>query len=217
LRRALAKTHLRLAALDDGAFSRRQSRAPLVAVVWSAPDEIEGVCVGSVEVDGRDATACIAALVRTTRQFEGVRGVLLDGITFGGFNVVDLDRLHRDLRLPIVAVTRGPPQFDRIRAALRKYFPRDAAVRWRRLRQHRLFTVPTGARPILATAVGCTRADAVAVVRRATRRGHWPEPLRLAHLIAHAVGTREPPRVGNPGSARTLKARTRVPKSGPVA
>ena len=69
--------------------SRRQSWAPLVAVVWSAPDQIEGVGVGSVAVDGRDVTTRIAEIVRSAPQFEGVRAVLLDGITVGGFNVVD--------------------------------------------------------------------------------------------------------------------------------
>jgi uncharacterized protein len=208
LRRALAKTHLRIVAVDDGAFRRRQARAPLVALVWSAPDEIEGVVIGSVEVDGRDATERIAELVRATRQFEGIRCVLLDGITFGGFNVVDLDRLARDLERPVVAVTRDRPDFDLMHAALRKYFPRDAASRWRRLRRHRLFQVPSGERPILAAAVGCTRADAIALLQRATRRGRWPEPLRLAHLVAHAVGVRRRP--VRPGPTRG--ARTSVPK-----
>jgi uncharacterized protein len=215
LRRALAKTHLRLVAVDDGAFSRRQATAPIVALVWSSPDQIEGVALGRVEVDGRDATGRIVALVRSVRQFEGIRAVLLDGITMGGFNVVDLGRVARELGRPVVAVTRDPPDFDRIRAALWKYFPRDAATRWRRLRRHSLFLVPTGERPLRAAAVGCTESEARTLIRRATRRGHWPEPLRLAHLIAHAVGTGPRPRTAR--SRRTLKARSHVPEGGPVA
>ncbi len=213
--RALAKPHLRLAAVDDGAFSRRQSAAPLVAVVWSEPDAVEGVAVGRVRVDGDDASERIEALVRSMRQFEGVRAVLLDGITVGGFNVVDLGRVSRRLRRPVIAVTRHPPDFVRIHAALRKYFPRDAETRWRRLRRRPLFEVPTGERPILAAAVGCTEPEAIALLHRATRRGHWPEPLRLAHLIAHAIGERVRPQA--PRSGRTLKRRSPVPRRGPVA
>jgi endonuclease V-like protein UPF0215 family len=49
-----------------------------------------------------------------------------------------------------------------------------------------LFGVPTEGQPILAAAVGCSRADAAWLVQRSTVRGHWPEPLRLAHLVASA-------------------------------
>ena len=201
--------------MDDGAFTRRQARAPLVALVWSGPDEIEAVAIGSVAVDGRDATERIVALVRGTRQFEGIRAVLLDGVTFGGFNVVNLDRIARDLGRPVVAVTREAPDLARICAAIYAYFPDDAATRWRRLRRHPLFRVPMGERSILAAAVGCTQEEAIALLHRTIRRGAWPEPLRLAHLIAHAVGTR--PRPGRPRSGKTLKVRSRVRNGGPVA
>ena len=59
------------------------------------------------------------------------------------------------------ALHARPPQFARIRAALAKWFPRDAHRRWSLLTAHRLFRVPTAGRPILAAAVGCSRADAV--------------------------------------------------------
>jgi uncharacterized protein len=215
LRRALAKEHPRIVAVDDGAFTRRRRRAPIVAIVWSAPDEIEGVAIGSVEVDGRDASERLIDLVRSVRQFEGIRAVLLDGITFGGFNVIDLDRVARVLARPVVAVTRAAPEFERIHSALRTYFPRDAAIRWRRVRRHPLFEVPTGGRPIWAAAVGCSAPEAILLLHRVTRRGHWPEPLRIAHLVAHAVGVQR--RSRTPRSGRTLKLRTRVPSGGPVA
>ncbi|MCI4360674.1 MAG: DUF99 family protein [Thermoplasmata archaeon] len=215
MRRSLQKRHLRVVAIDDGAFTRRSAEAPLVALVWSSPEELEGVALGGARVDGDDATDRIIALVRSLRQYEGVRAVLVDGITVAGFNVLDLGRLARALRRPVISVTRRPPEFDRIRSALRTYFPKDADVRWRRLRRYPLFRVPTGERPILAAAVGCSRPEAIALVQRLTRRGHWPEPLRLAHMIAHAVGAR--PASGAPRRERTLKPRPRVPVDGPVA
>ena len=186
-----------------------------MAIVWSAPDELEGVAVGDVAVDGDDATDRIVTLVRSLPQFEGVRAVLLDGITVGGFNVVDLGETSRRLRRPVIAVTRRRPEFARIRSALLRYFPKDAAARWRRIRRRPLFPVPTEGRPILAAAVGCSPSDARAVLHRARRRGYWPEPLRLAHLVAHAVGAAIPARA--PRSGRTLKRRSLVRRSGPVA
>ena len=137
-------------------------------------------------MDGRDATTRVVSLVRATGPLEGVRALLLDGAVLGGFNVLDLDALHQRLGLPVVALTRRPPEFARIRAALRKWFPHDAGRRWELLTAHRLFRVPTAGRPILAASVGCSQADARRLVERTTVRGYWPEPLRLAHLVASA-------------------------------
>lgn len=172
--------------VDDGAFERGDRYAPLAAVSVSLPEHVEAIRTARVRVDGTDGTRRVLALVRSLGPLDGVRAVLLDGAVVGGFNVLDLDALHRELRLPIVAVTRRPPEFARIRAALEKWFPRTAADRWSLLRAHRLYRVPTEGQPILAAAVGCSRADAARLVRRATVRGYWPEPLRLAHLVASA-------------------------------
>jgi endonuclease V-like protein UPF0215 family len=189
LARALAKPHLRLIAVDDGAFRREQRFAPLVAVVYSVPGYVEGVLRSHVRVDGNDATERIARMLLASPHLEGARAVLLDGVAVGGFNLVDLRELSERLVRPVVAVTREAPDFRKIRAAIQKYFPREFEARWGLLRAHRLFRVPTAERPILAAVVGARRKDAAELVRRTTMRGRWPEPLRLAHLIAHAIGT----------------------------
>ena len=172
--------------VDDGAFDRNDRSAPVAAVALSLPQHVEAVRTAQVRVDGTDGTRRVVALVRSLGPLDGVRALLLDGAVVGGFNVLDLDVLHRELGVPIVAVTRRPPEFAAIRAALRKWFPRTAEARWSLLKAHRLFPVPTAGRPILAAAVGCSRVDAARLVRRSTVHGYWPEPLRLAHLVASA-------------------------------
>jgi uncharacterized protein len=150
------------------------------------PDRLEAVRLGSVRVDGLDGTRRVAALVRSLGATENVRALLLDGAVVGGFNVLDLDALRRACGVPVVAVTRRPPDFSRIARALRRWFPRTASRRLALLRRHRLVEVRTSGEPILAAACGCTAADAAWLVRRTAIRGFWPEPLRLAHLIASA-------------------------------
>jgi uncharacterized protein len=172
--------------VDDGAFGRADRSAPIAAVVVSAPNYVDSVRLSRVTVDGTDGTERVLAVVRDGAAVDGVRAVLLDGAVVGGFNVLDLDRIHEELGIPVVAVTRRPPDFARIHAALRTWFGTDSERRWRLLRAHRLFQVPTGEAPILASAVGCRQVDAVALLHRTTVRGYWPEPLRLAHLVASA-------------------------------
>lgn len=173
--------------VDDGAFGRRDAFAPIAAVVVSTPSYVDAIRVSRVRVDGTDGTEGVVGLVRGLSGFDGVRAVLLDGAVVGGFNVLDLDRIQESLGVPVVAVTRRAPDFPRIHAALRSWFGDDADRRWRLLRAHRLVRVPTGAEPIWAAAVGCRAADAAVLLRRTAVRGYWPEPLRLAHLVASAA------------------------------
>jgi uncharacterized protein len=167
---------------------------------------VEGILHTSVTIDGTDATDRILALLLDSPFLDGVRAVILDGIAVGGFNLIDLDRLHRRLQRPIVTVTRHAPDFPAIHSALRKYFPRDQAERWRLVRAHSLFrlSMPEG-NPLRVSAVGCTRAEAAAIVRRTTVRGNLPEPLRLARLVARAIAVpSEEPRAVSP-LARKIK------------
>lgn len=177
-----------------------------MGVVFSAPNYVEGIVRTSVTIDGTDATDRILSLVGDSPFLDGVRAVLLDGIAVGGFNLIDLDRLHERLRRPIVTVTRRSPDFSAIHAALRKYFPRDAAARWRLVRAHPLFRLATSeGNPLYLSAVGCTRAEAATIVRRTTVRGHVPEPLRLARLVARALVRTAPDRGSVRSTARRIK------------
>ncbi|MCI4342342.1 MAG: DUF99 family protein, partial [Thermoplasmata archaeon] len=199
LERALGKPHLRVIGLDDGAYTRRARRAPVVAVAMSLPDLVEGIELGWVEVDGRDATERTIALLQASPFLRGARAILVDGIALAGFNLLDLRRLSAGIGRPVLSVTRRAPEFVTIRAALRKYFPREFAARWALVKSCRLYPVPVVGRPLWVAAAGCRRAEAAAIVRRSVGHGRWPEPLRLAHLVGHSVGAHaRPPRRPNP-------------------
>ncbi|HTT17191.1 MAG TPA: DUF99 family protein [Thermoplasmata archaeon] len=218
MRRALAKPHPTVVAVDDGAFRRGDVYAPIAAVVVRLPERLEAARVGRVRVDGTDGTRQVLRLVRSLGPLEGARALLLDGAVVGGFNVLDLDLLHEATRLPVVAVTRRPPEFSRIAAALRRWFPRSAEARLGLLRAHRLAPVPTGGKPILAASAGCRAEDAAWLLRRAAARGFWPEPLRLAHLVASsaAPGRRTVPVPSDRrGSSRTGRPRAPRRRSNP--
>lgn len=206
---------MRVIAVDDGAFTREDATAPLAAVVVSSPQDVEGVLLARVTVDGDDATETVVELLADSPHRVGARALLVDGIAVGGFNLLDLDRLSKQLELPVVSVTRRPPDYAKIRSALRTYFPRDFRSRWRRVRAHPLFRVPTAGQPILASAVGCARRDAIALLRRLAIHGYWPEPLRLAHLVAQAAGRASSPARGT--RRRTLILPASLPSPGPVA
>ena len=180
------KAQVRVLGLDDAPFRFGDARVPVVGVVVRAPNYVEGVMTTSVAVDGDDATDVLAAKIAASRHREGLAAVLLDGIAFGGFNVVDLDALHAAIRVPVATVTREKPDLRAMVAALRRRFP-DWRARARLLENHPLWELATGHRPLYGAGVGIDRADLATLLARSTVRGAVPEPLRLAHLIAAAV------------------------------
>ncbi len=180
------KAKARFLGIDDAPFRFGDAEVPVVGVAVQAPAYIEGVLMTRAHVDGRDATERIAEMIRGSRYREGLRMVLLDGAAVGGFNVVDIDALHEELRVPVVTVTRRPPDFEAIQAALRRKFP-DWEERWTVLSRHPIESVTTRHRPLHVTYVGATRREVLEGLARTTVRGVLPEPLRVAHLVATAV------------------------------
>ena len=180
------KPKSRFLGIDDGPFHFGDDEVPLVGVAVQAPAYVEAVLMTRAHVDGRDATERILGMIRGSRYREGLRMVLLNGIAVGGFNVIDLDMLHRELDVPVVTVTRRAPDLDAIRGALRRKFD-DWEERWDLIGRHKIEEVTTRHTPLHVTAVGVSRPELVEALALTTVRGALPEPLRLAHLVAAAT------------------------------
>lgn len=180
------KPKSRFLGIDDGPFRFEDNEVPVVGVAVQAPAYIEAVLATHATVDGRDATDRILEMVRRSRYREGLRFVFLNGIAVGGFNVIDVDRLHEELDVPIATVTRRAPDLEAMRSALRRKFE-DWEERWRLIEGHRIEAITTRHLPLHVTYVGASRQEVVEAMALATVRGALPEPLRAAHLIAAAI------------------------------
>ncbi|ASJ10535.1 hypothetical protein A3L12_04090 [Thermococcus sp. P6] len=186
------KPEIRTVGFDDGTFSfsskLRGEKTILIGVVMKGSREVVGVLSRWITVDGRDATDRIIEAVKYSR-FRDLRVILLKGITYAGFNVVDLERLHSETGLPVVVVVRKRPNIGAMERALRKHF-RDAGERIALLKKAPPLIELLPER-LYIQAVGIETGKASEVVRTTTRTGLIPEPLRLAHMIASAVMTGE--------------------------
>lgn len=172
---------------DDAPFepSHRGDVAVIGAVFNGA--RLEGVIKGNVRRDGANATRNIARLIERSRFASSLQAVLLQGVTFAGFNVVDLALLSERLGMPIVAVCRRKPDLAKIKRALLHSVP-GGKRKWRligRLGQARKHG------PVYVQHAGIPWDDAIALVERFAFNSHLPEPLRTAHLIAGAVARGE--------------------------
>jgi endonuclease V-like protein UPF0215 family len=183
------KPEIRVLGVDDGAFiPRTRGTVNVVGVVYRGGCWFEGIMRTDVTIDGLDATEKMATMI-TDSPFHGeIRVVVLDGITFAGFNVVDISELSCRINLPVISVVREKPDLKEIRAALRN-LP-DFEVRWRAMENAgKLFEVVTrsGENPVYIHTAGILLDDAKKIVRKTSTHSLIPEALRVAHIIASGV------------------------------
>ena len=184
------KRQVRVLGIDDSPFEFGDGKSLVVGALVRAPGYLEAVMRTEVTVDGADATERVVGMVLGSRYREQVKAVMLDGIALAGFNVVDIDALHEALEVPVLTVTRDPPDMEGIQSALEKHFD-DWRERLAIVTRHPLRRIRTTSKPLYASGVGLTWKEFEELVALSTVRGVVPEPVRVAHLISSAMARGE--------------------------
>ena len=183
------KSEIRVLGIDDGQFvPRTKGTVDVVGVVYRGGYWFEGVMRTKITIDGFDATEKIAKMIKSSPYYRELRVVVLDGVTFAGFNVVDISMLSRIVDLPVMSVVREKPDLEEIRGAL-KNLP-GFEVRWQAMRNAGvLFEVEprNGENPIYIQTAGILWEDAEKIIRKTSTRSNVPEALRVAHIIASGL------------------------------
>ena len=180
------KDEIRVLGVDDSPFTFNDKHSTVIGVVMRGSSYIECVLSDTVSVDGDDATAVCINMVNNTRHKKQLKAILIDGVALGGFNIVDIDKLHKSTTIPIITITRDKPDFEKIQIALKKNFE-DWKKRLDIIKKGALHRVKTFHNPIFIKCVGVTIDEAKEIIKISTIRGVVPEPIRVAHLIASGI------------------------------
>lgn len=173
---------IRVIGFDDAPFVRNTGGNVSLAGIVCAGTRFEGMVWGQVEQDGWNATDVILSLLLGRKFLPQLHILLLDGIAFGGFNVIDLPKLSEQLQLPCVAVMRRMPNLTAIEQAIHR-LPEPEKRLERLYRAGTIHAHP----PFFFQVYGACPQVTVSVLKRLTDCGNVPEALRLAHLIGAAV------------------------------
>jgi endonuclease V-like protein UPF0215 family len=173
---------LRAIGFDDVPWRHRKSHTVGLVGAVCAGTRFEGMVFGSVRRDGWNATDAIVDLLAGGKFLPQLHLILLDGVAFGGFNLVDLPLLARTLQRPCVSVMRKLPDLPSMQDAARR-LPNPAKRLAVLARAGELHARP----PFVFQVHGATPAEAADALVRLTDTGHVPEALRLAHLIGGAL------------------------------
>lgn len=169
---------------DDAPFARdHRGEVPVVGAVFASL-RMDGVLIGRVRRDGANAASRLADMVADSRFAGHVQLVMLQGVALAGFNVVDAHELARRLEVPVLVVARREPDLAAVERALRSRV-RGGSRKWGLIQRLGPMEPAAGC---FVQRVGLTLEESRRVVERFTLNGHIPEPLRVAHLIAGALG-----------------------------
>jgi hypothetical protein len=182
------KKEIRIVGFDDAPFiPRTKGKVPVIGVVFRGGDFLDGVLKTEVSIDGMDSTRVLTKTINNSKHKEQLRVIMMNGITFGGFNTVDISKLYEKTGLPVIVVNRKRPNLKRIRTALQNF--EDFEERWKCVeRAGKIHKVKIEKnKNIYFQFKGLKRDEVEKIIRLSCTRSLIPEPLRVAHLIASAL------------------------------
>ncbi len=189
------KPEIRIIGWDDAPFTFDDESTLVIGVVCRGGTQIDGVIATRIAVDGLDATDRIAGAINGSRHKKQLRLIMLDGITFGGFNVVDINSLCEKTGIPVLVVIREKPDLKAIRKSLLKFADRER--RWGLIRKAGKIRsveirnkVLKGAGTIYYQKAGLGEGECETVINLTAVNSAVPEPVRMAHIICSGM-TRE--------------------------
>ncbi len=190
------KSEIRIIGFDDGSFDHESDeRVCFVGVVTRGGGHVDGFLVDDVEIDGTDATDIMVEMINGSRHKEQLRIILTSGITFAGFNVLDIEKVFEKTGLPVIVVVREKPDMSSIKSAVRNLS--NWKKRWKKLNSAgELIPVEVDNQGNRKSTVyiqvkGIIEKEAKKVVQMSSTISTIPEPLRLAHLLATGISRGE--------------------------
>jgi hypothetical protein len=171
--------------VEDGSFQKGLARNALLAAVLFRGLEIENVKITEITVDGLDVTKKLAEILS---EWE-FAAVLLAGISFAGFNIINPTTIHEKFKKPIIIITRTKPNNKAVHRALQKHF-KDWRIRWKmfeKLGSFRKMTVLADEPPVYVETIGADAKWAYNLIHFLSVCCRVPEPIRVARLIARGL------------------------------
>jgi len=108
--------------------------------------------------------------------------MMTNGITLGGFNVLDIQELYRKTRLPVLSLLRKKPDFKKIDNALNHFADKRERIEIIK-RAGRIYNYKS----IYFQTAGLEEKKAKELIEKTIGKSNIPEPVRIAHLIASGV------------------------------
>lgn len=179
---------IRIVGIDDSPFDRSKQRSIIViGTVYRGGKYLDGLISTYVDIDGSNATDKLIDLINNSKHRAQLQVIMTDGIAFGGFNVLDINKLSNKTKLPVIVIMRKYPDMDAVFKALRNVQGYDFK---RKLIEDagQIYEVDVhkGGKVFVQLA-GIVPDEARKIIKISCTNGFIPEPVRVSHIIASGV------------------------------
>ncbi len=167
-------------------FTQNSKKSILAGVVMRRDFLIDGFVFGKATVEGDDATETILSMYKKLNRPD-ISYLLISGIIISMYNIIDLKKISQSLDLPVIGVTYQDS--EGIEEAIRHHFPdsyESKLKEYQELENREKITLHTSY-DIYIRKEGCTLSDAKHLLEELTLQGSFPEPLRVAQLLAKTL------------------------------
>jgi endonuclease V-like protein UPF0215 family len=176
---------------DDAkfAFNSNSKTTFLIGVICQGTRMVNMV-KKEILIDGEDATE---VLIELTKQNEKhIQYIITDTITFGGFNLIDLEKVYSIIKKPIIAITEKLVDLEAVKKAIVKKFPNKFELKLQKIvNAGNLYetSIETagGASKVYFHSKGIRFTEVESLLEKVCIDSKTPEPVRLAHIIGKAI------------------------------
>jgi len=171
--------------IDDGGFdrfSKQNQKIPVFGVIMKGAAYVDGVTQCLIDRDDTSPTLKLKDMILSSAHKPQLQGIFLQGITIGGFGVIDIPQLYTITDIPVIVVLRKIPNFQKIKRSLLELFP-DGQERWQCMENAGKPILVQKSPQILLQVAGIHPDDAFSLTKKCTMVGTIPEVLRIAHFI----------------------------------
>jgi endonuclease V-like protein UPF0215 family len=172
---------------DDATFNLKSGSktTSLIGVVCQGT-RIVNVVKADIFIDGYDGTERLIELV--TQNEKHVQFVFTHTITFGGFNIVDLEKIYNEINKPIIAINEKEVNLDGVINALEKKFPIKSNEKIQYILNagdlyRTKISTAGGLSTIYFHKKGINIKDVESLLPKVCLDSKLPECIRIAHLI----------------------------------
>lgn len=176
------KKEIRVLGIDDAPFYKfKKGNVLVVGTIFRGGSYLDGLLSTKVKVDGNNSTKKLIDMINRCKFKPQLQAIILDGIALGGFNIINIEKLNNETKIPVIVVIRRMPDLKNIKSTLKKI---GLGNKYKLLEKagevHKIFD-------IFVQFKGTTFDEVKEILRITCTRSLQPEPLRVAHMIASGI------------------------------
>ncbi|MBD3203454.1 DUF99 family protein [Candidatus Woesearchaeota archaeon] len=176
------KNQIRIIGIDDSPFDKfRDKKTRVIGTVFRGGDFMDGILSIEVDVDGNNSTEKLTNMIINSKFYTQIRAVFLDGIALAGFNIVDIKKLNKNTKIPVIVIMRHYPNKRKIKQTLRKINMEEKIgiiEKAGKIFPHK---------KIYFQKTGIDENQAKNIIDISTTHSYIPEPIRVAHMIGQGI------------------------------